>query len=71
MARAIAMTKSDKKWQAESDARTLMEADVIKVDSTRLRAAANAAKLMKKEKQDEAKAMAKVAKLKKGKGKQQ
>ena len=67
MARAIPKTASDKKWEAESDARTLMEAGVIKTDSRRLRAASNAAKIMKKEKQDEARAMAKVAKLKKRK----
>ena len=54
----------DKKWEAESDARTLMEAGVIKTDSKRLRAASNAATRMKKEKQDEAKAMARVAGLK-------
>lgn len=65
MARAVAMTKVDKKWQAESDARTLMEAGVIKTDSKRLIAASNAAKIMRKEKQDEARAMAKVAALKK------
>lgn len=65
MARGISKTASDKKWEAESDARSLMEADVIKGDSKRLTAASNAAKRMKKEKQDEAKAMAKVATLKK------
>ena len=67
MAKSIGMTASDKKWEAESDARTLMEAGVIKGDRRRLGAASNAAKRMKKEKQDEAKAMAKVAKLKKTK----
>ncbi len=61
------MSASDKKWEAESDARTLMEAGVIKGDSKRLGAASNAAKRMKKEKQDEAKAMARVAGLKKKK----
>lgn len=65
MSKAISMTKVDKKWQAESDARTLMEADVIKADAKRLCTAANAAKTLKKEKQDEAKAMAKIATLKK------
>ena len=49
-------------WEAKSDARTLAEADVIRKDTTRRRAAEQAAKDMLKEKQDEAAALSKVAK---------
>jgi hypothetical protein len=33
------MYKDEKKWQAESDARTLMQAEEIKRDSARIKAA--------------------------------
>ena len=58
-----AMSIDEKKWQAESDARTLSEAAVIKKDTQRLRAAVNAARRMYKEKKIEAAAMEKIAKL--------
>lgn len=61
MAETAKMSAEDKKWQAENDARTLAEAEVIKNDSSRLKAAQNAAKGMAKEKQDEASAMSNVA----------
>lgn len=53
--------KTDKDWEAENDARTLMEAEVIKGDSKRLEAATKAADRLSKEKVDEAASMQKVA----------
>lgn len=55
------MTEEDKKWQAESDARTLAEAEVINGDATRLKAAIKAAADMAKEAKDESDAMSKIA----------
>lgn len=52
-----------RKWQAQSDARTLAEADVIKKDAERLKAATIEAKAMAEEQQKAAKAIGKVAKL--------
>ena len=51
----------DKKWQAESDARTLMDAKVILKDKKRLTAAQSAAKKLASEKIKEADAMNAVA----------
>jgi hypothetical protein len=53
---------SEENWQAESDARTLAEADVIKKDTARRTAAEKAAVDMAKRQKDEAAAMSKVAK---------
>ena len=61
MARAN-MTVQDKKWQAESDARALVEADIIKKTPGRLQAAKKEAKIMVVKAKVEAAAMAKVAK---------
>ena len=58
------MTADDKRWQAESDARTLAEADVIKQDKPRLDAAATAAQRMAEKQREEAAAMSRVAKKK-------
>ncbi len=55
------ITAQEKKWKAESDARTLAESRVIMEDPKRLTAAAKQAEVMAKEKAQEAKAMAKVA----------
>lgn len=55
----------DKKWEAESDARTLAEAHAIKADKTRMKKASIAAKGMLEEKKNEVKGLAKVAALKK------
>jgi hypothetical protein len=52
---------SEDNWQAESDARTLAEADVIKKDTNRRVAAEKAAVDMVKKQKDEADALAKVA----------
>ncbi len=58
------ITAQDKKWQAESDARTLAEASVIKKTPGRLKLAAREAKVMAKEAMQQAVAMKKVAKVK-------
>ena len=57
--------KWDKKWRAESDAGTLIEAEAIQADSKRKKAAIGAAKVMAKEAQDRAKAATKIANKKK------
>ena len=49
-------------WEAESDARTLAEADVIRKDSARRIAAEKAAVDMAKRKKEEAASLAKIAK---------
>lgn len=56
---------SDRDWRAKDDARTLAEAEVIKQDKDRLIAAQDAAKRMAEEKNEEARAMKKVAGRKK------
>ena len=56
------MPMSDENWEAESDAHTLAEADVIRKNNTRRTAAEKAAVDMAKRKAEEAAAMAKVAK---------
>jgi len=55
------MTAEDKKWRADSDARTLAESKIIEQDQTRMKMAKIAAKKMVKERTDEANAMKKVA----------
>lgn len=55
------ITKSEKQYQAESDARTLSDAEVIKGDPARLKAAQTAAKKMASEAQDKARAMTRIA----------
>jgi len=57
------MSAEERRWQAESDVRSLMEAEVIKRDKARLKAAVNAAKSMAKKEEDEAKAVKKIAKM--------
>jgi len=57
-----AVPMSEKKWRAESDARALIEAEAIKQDSTRMKAAKTAAKRMASEKEKEVKAAKKIAK---------
>ena len=55
-------TKEEKKWQAESDARTIAEAEAIKGDPERIKAAQKAAKEMSEEKQREADALRSLSK---------
>lgn len=57
MPKNMAMTKEDKKWQAESDVRTLMQAREIQADAARMRAAKAAAERQAKEAAKVAKAM--------------
>lgn len=56
------MTKEDKKWRAQCDARTLADAEAIKTDKARLKLAQMKAKEMAKEAEVKAKAMKKIAK---------
>ena len=58
------MTAQDKKWQAEQDARTLAEAEVVKRTPIRMRAATKAAKGMAEEERKKAVGMRKVAGMK-------
>ncbi len=48
-------------WEAEQDANTLAEAEIIKSDKTRMEKAQDAAKVMSQRKQEEANKMAKIA----------
>ncbi len=56
-----AISADDKKWRAESDARTLADAEAIKADKARFSAAQAAAKRMLEEQETKAMAMHKVA----------
>ena len=49
MSGANLMATSDKQWQAECDARTLLEAAQVKADKTRHRAAVKQLKAMRDE----------------------
>lgn len=53
--------KSEKQWQAESDANVLAEAEAVKSTGTRMRAARGAAKKLATEAEKKAKGMRKVA----------
>lgn len=55
------MPMDERDWEAESDARHMMESEKIKADPERLKKAQAAAKKMQGEKQDEAGALQKVA----------
>lgn len=66
VATANIISADERRWRAESDARTLMEAKTIQGDGKRMKAAAKAAVSMAKEKEKEANAMKAVAKCKKG-----
>lgn len=57
----MTLTKEEKRWRAESDARTLVEAEVISSDSSRKSAALKELKRMAKEAQEAAGRMKKVA----------
>jgi len=57
------LSDEEKAWRAESDARTLAEAETIKADTSRKKAAAKAAKAMADKEALEAKAMKKIARL--------
>lgn len=53
---------NEKRWRAESDARTIAQAEVIKSDPARMKAAAKAAQNMYKDELTEATALSKIAK---------
>ena len=57
------LTKEDTKWMAESDARTLADADTIRNDSTRLKKAKDAAKRLAKEETVKTETLRKIAGL--------
>jgi hypothetical protein len=59
------MSAQDKRWEAESDARTIAEASAIKADPKRLAAAAAAAREMGEKKMVEAKAIMGLARMRK------
>ena len=59
-----AIDKEQAKWAAESDARSLADAEAIKIDSTRLKKAQTAAKKMAKEETIRIDALRKIAGLK-------
>ena len=56
--------EDENRWHAESDARTLSEANIIGKDKSRLTAAIQQAKIMAEKEQEEAKSMKTVAKRK-------
>ncbi len=58
---ATQMTAQDRKWQAENDARTLMDAEQIRTDNSRLEAAKPQVKKLASERQKEARAATKAA----------
>ena len=66
---AIRLSAEEKRWQAEQDARTLAEADVIRKTPSRLTAAAKAAKAMATDAKKQAAAMGKIAKVTRSKTK--
>lgn len=57
----VAKNAEEEKWMAESDARTLAEADAIRQDPGRMEKAKKAAKRMLEEEQDRVNGLAKVA----------
>ena len=59
------LSVEEKRWQAENDARTLAEANVIQSDPERLDKAKQAAAKMAEEERARANAMSKVARSKK------
>jgi hypothetical protein len=61
MAQNVKMSADEKRWQAESDARTMAEYEQIMSDASRRRAAVSAAKGMATDLNKRASAMTKVA----------
>lgn len=58
------ISANEKKWREESDARTLIEAEAIRLDKKRLSTAIKVAKSLADKKQKEAQAARKVARIK-------
>ena len=63
------ISAEEKRWQAEQDARTLAEADVIRKTPSRLTAAVREAKVMATDAKKQAAAMGKVARITRSKTK--
>ncbi len=63
---AIPETAEDKKWEAESDARTLSEAKIITDDEKRLDAAKVAAERLAKEERERAEALERIKDVQSG-----
>ena len=61
------MTRQEREWRAQDDARTLATAEVVRNDPNRLSAAKVAAKRMAEEEKDSAQAMSRVANIRKAK----
>ncbi len=61
MAQEAAIVAEERKWAAESDVRTLTEAEAIKKTPSRLKAAKTAAVRMVREEQEKMNAMNKIA----------
>jgi hypothetical protein len=59
----VRVNDEEKRWRAESDARTLAEAEAIKQDTSRKKAAARAAKAMVEKEEIEARALKKIARM--------
>lgn len=59
---ATVLTAEDKKWRAQSDARTLMDVERINADPPRLKLAIKEVNKLKLEKEAELKALKKIAK---------
>ena len=66
MTMAIPETAEDKKWEAESDARTLSEAKIITDDEKRLDAAKVAAERLAKEERERAEALERIKDVQSG-----
>ncbi len=60
MTEVKAISEQEKKWRAESDARTLIEAEAIKADVARKKLAAEAASKMLEQKNIELEAIKKI-----------
>lgn len=67
MAQFEPTTADEKRWQAESDARTLSEAKIISDDENRLSAAKTAAERLAEEERKRAEALEKVSNVRSGK----
>ena len=63
----VQMTAADKKWRAQDDARTLIDAGAIKEDKGRMNRALTEVKTIASQKEKEAKAARKIAKAPKKK----
>lgn len=61
------LTKQEREWRAQDDARALAESEVIKADAIRLKEAKVAAARMAEEERDKASAMVRIARMR-GKG---